>query len=171
MRKEVILSVIIGLLLGLVITFTVYKAKNMPEEISQAPEIEKPTVIPEAALNPLNLTIHSPLDESVQTERETKINGTTLAYSFVVIFINETPIISKADESGNFSESVKLNDGANIINVYALDEDGQSSNARRTVIVEDEPFESTTVEEISSDTEESSDTADSDSSTLSSDNT
>lgn len=138
MKKEVFLAIFIGLSFGLLITYGVYQARlslNNPEpkpsleaELSPTPEGE----------NTGKLAIFSPDDESVQKDTSLSVTGSTLPNNYVVIFVNDDETITTADESGNFSVEVTLEDGSNIITAYTLDEDGNSTKEIRTVIVTDE---------------------------------
>jgi len=72
--------------------------------------------------------------------------------SFVVVFIGNEENITSSDSSGNFSIQLELKDGANVITVVVLDENGRSIKLERTVIVSDE----TLVEEATDSAENTS---------------
>ncbi len=56
----------------------------------------------------------------------------------MVIFVNNEPIITQADATGNFAKEVKLETLANIIKVHSIDEDGEHNVIERTVVVYDQ---------------------------------
>ncbi|MDQ3008107.1 MAG: hypothetical protein M3Q81_00755 [bacterium] len=135
MRKEIILAIIIGLSLGLLLTFGIYRAGSSLTRRKTTPDVAQNLVAPSptAAANPL--TIISPEDEIVQTARETTVAGATAANSYIVIFVNDEEYISSADSSGNFSVKVDLELGSNILITHALDEAGVETVEERTLIV------------------------------------
>ncbi len=138
MKKEIIIAILIGLSLGLFITYGVYQAKT---GISQKTNQDQK----ELALTPApdqqfagELVIHSPENEIVQNENTVSVSGTTLENSFVVVLVGNQENITTSDDSGNFSVEVELKTGANIITVVVLDENGRSISATRTLVVSDD---------------------------------
>lgn len=138
MKKEIVIAILIGLSLGLFITYGVYQAKT---GISRKTEQDQRNL----ALTPApdqqfsgELVLNSPEDEIIQNEATTSVSGTTLENSFVVVFVGNQETITSSDESGNFSVEVELNDGVNIITVVVIDENGRSISATRTLIVSDD---------------------------------
>lgn len=138
MKKEIVIAILIGLSLGLFITYGVYQAKT---GISTKSDQDQKTL----ALTPApdqefagELILNSPEDGLIQAEKTISVSGPTLPSSFIVVFVGNDENITNSDDSGNFSTEVKLNDGANIITVVVLDENGRSISSNRTVIVSDE---------------------------------
>lgn len=141
MKKEMIISVLVGLFFGLIIVYGVYTAQNSlsnPEEANKKLEVS-PSAEAENNTDG-NLSIHSPDDEIVVDESTTTIAGTTIANSYVVIFINDEEFITNADDSGNFSIDGELELGSNVISIHAIDEDGQEVTKERTVIYTTKPL-------------------------------
>jgi hypothetical protein len=139
MKKEVVVAVLIGLILGLIITYGYYRAQTA-STFTQTPDL---TATPEPTADTTqlgNLVLHSPQDETLTDNPDLQIAGTTDPNSFVVIFVNDDESITTADESGNFSLSAKLKQDANIISVYSIDEDGKTSSVERTVVYSDKPL-------------------------------
>lgn len=136
MKKEVLVAILVGLSMGLIITFGVYRVRN---SIAEAPatNLVETTEETQETVVPTMLALHSPEDGIVQVEKELTVTGTTTPNSFVVLFINDTDFISDADESGNFSFKAELEDGANIIRVHVLDNEGSTIVEERLVVVSD----------------------------------
>lgn len=135
MRKEILLAIVIGLFVGLILTYGIYVAQTA---LRRTPSNDTQSQTLNASPEPSaggNLTILSPIDETVQTSQKVTVAGTTIVNSFVVIFINDEEHITTADASGNFSIEADLELGSNIITVHAIDEDGQETTVERTVIV------------------------------------
>lgn len=140
MRKEILLAVLIGISLGLLITFGVYQSRQnvSDSQNNQTQDLVKSAMLDEGSENNSQLALTSPEDELLTGSRRLIVSGATGANNFVVIFVNNEETITHADESGNFSIEVELNEGANIIVVQSLDEDGQSCQVERSVVVDGE---------------------------------
>lgn len=141
MKKEVVIAILIGLSLGLFITYGIYQARTGISRRSDTDLTVSPALSDELSGE---LILNSPLDESVQNEDTVSVSGTTIPNSFVVVFVGNDETITTADDSGNFSVEVTLVDGANIITVSVVDQDGRTLSLERTVIVSDEEFEEAT---------------------------
>lgn len=136
MKKEMFIAVLIGFLLGLAITFGVYrmqvaKKKNVMVDV---PTQTAPASTPDTTSL---LVIHSPDDGSIQTENEATITGTAVSGSHVVLFVNDTDYVRTTDDAGNFSFTVKLDDGPNILTITMVDQAGTSVTKQRTIVVTD----------------------------------
>lgn len=142
MKKEIIIAILIGLALGLFITYGIYQARTGVSRKSIDTNLlpQSNTDTPFSG----ELALNSPINESVQNENTTSVSGTTLPNSFVVVFVKNTETITHSDDSGNFSVEVELEDGSNVITVFVIDEDGRSLSVERTVTVTDETFEEAT---------------------------
>ena len=134
MKKELSLAVLIGLILGLIITYGVYRARRAEQETAvQTTESIAGQVEGEPLASNQVITLSSPADESVQAFPEIKIAGTTKPNIFVIIFIDEDEFITTADNTGNFAIEGKLTAGGNVISVQTLDEEGQVNKIERVV--------------------------------------
>ena len=126
MRKEIILAIIAGSLLGLVIAFGVWRAN-----IALTPKKEENTKQEEVIINEqVDLVIASPESGVVLTSTPGKVSGITKPGNFVAILGEEDDAIVAADESGKFTGEIKLIGGLNEITVYSFDQsDGQKSES------------------------------------------
>lgn len=146
MRKEIIVAVLLGLSLGLFITYGLYRTRTN-DTTEEAQQIEETlTASPELEVLS-NLVLHSPEDESIVNESEVTVAGDTEPENFVVIFVNDVEYVTTADEAGAFSVSTELEIGSNVIQVYSLDEDGNETVAERVVIYTTQPLSSGSEEE------------------------
>lgn len=138
MKKEIFLAVLVGLCLGLIITYGVYRARKSDVDLAHqaTTAASTPTPTPEETL----LVIHSPEDEIITDQETVSVAGTTTPQAFVVIFTNGEEQIIQADDSGNFSVEAKLETGSNIITVHSLDEDGKSTQSELTLIYTTQPL-------------------------------
>lgn len=135
MTKEMVLAIVIGLTVGLLLTYGFYRARVMvsgPATTSTTQTTNTPLPSPSAVGT---LVLISPEDEVVLTEKTLTIAGTTLANAQVVIFVNNEESLTTADSSGNFSTERQLVSGSNVITVHSIDENGNATTVERTVIV------------------------------------
>ena len=134
MRKELLIAVILGLSLGLVITYGFYRARQAlvtPDYNAIVLEESSPT--PEASILG-TLSILSPPDELVTTDETIQVTGATLADTYVAIYVNDQHYLTTADATGNFSQPVSLQNGSNVIAIHALDESGATTVMERVII-------------------------------------
>lgn len=135
MKKEMFIAILIGLTLGLIITYGVYRMRlaflrgSDNVTVSQAPD-------PTPSTDATTLTIFSPEDGTIQTQKELTVSGTTVPDSYVILFVNNEDYISTADSTGNFSFNVILGDGGNILKIHTVDSNGTTTTVQRTVIVQ-----------------------------------
>ncbi len=145
MKKEMLVAVIIGFLLGLVITYGIYRIRIVGKHPKQVPIT---TTAPSATPSPEDslLTIHNPEDGLVQKEKSLTVTGRTIPDSYVVLFLNDAELIRQSDADGNFSFDTTHVDGSNLLVLQVLDNDGKIIRKERTVIVtslyEEPPSES-----------------------------
>ncbi len=137
MRKEVLLAILIGVSLGLLITFAVYQSRR---SVSDAQKDQVQDVIKnkntDEQENNGQLSITSPENNLIVDSQRLIVSGNTQANNFVVIIVNDQEIITNADESGNFSKEIHLDQGANVLLIYSVNQDGLSAQVTRTVIVD-----------------------------------
>jgi hypothetical protein len=134
MKKEVLIAVLIGLSLGLIITYGVYRFRSALDN-KPVTNLETTTILTAIDSVPTVLALHSPEHGTVQSSSTLTIAGTTIPNTFVVIFINDRDIVSTSDGSGNFSTKAELDEGSNIIRVHVLEENGESVVEERIVVV------------------------------------
>jgi hypothetical protein len=133
MKKEIIIAILLGLSLGLFITYGLYRSRNASDS-NQSNNIENNLAASPGLETLSTLVLHSPEDESIVAEPDITIAGDTEPSNFVVILVNENETITTADDSGAFSISAKLEAGSNVIVVYSIDEDGKTTIEERVVV-------------------------------------
>lgn len=136
MKKEVLIAIFVGLSMGLIITFGVYRVRNSITQ-KPTPDFIEDAQNDQAVATPTVLALHSPEDGTIQTEKELTVTGTTIANSYIVVFVNDEDYISTSDESGNFTIKVELEDNENIIRVHVIDEGNSAIIEERLVVVTD----------------------------------
>lgn len=140
MKKELFVAIILGLSMGLIITYGIYRAQQVDTRQQAATlEIGSQEIADISDVQNV-LTIDSPKDESVVDQQNISVAGQTLPGAFVVIYINEEPIITTADSTGSFSVTAGLATGANLISVHSVDEGGNEVVAEVVVSYTTEPI-------------------------------
>ena len=138
MRKEVILAVIIGIILGGVILYGINLANQ-----SVSPKGDTETQInnqdsdktnPGTSKNSESISIVYPQNNAVITETSLTLKGSTKPNAHVAIITENDDIITLADANGSFSSPITLIGGENLITVTAVDSTQATSSASITVI-------------------------------------
>ena len=125
MQKEVISAILVGFIIGLLITFGIWKANQAitsTASISPQPSLtENPT--PE--LSKTKLDISSPVNDFLSKEDKVSVKGTYLPNAEMVIISEKDQKTVKSDEEGNFEIEVSLILGENQIQVYGFTKEGE----------------------------------------------
>ena len=136
MRKEVILAIVGGVVLGLLVIGGLWWTNKATTEenlnITPTPVLEQPPTLTSAPS--LSLEIISPEDESIIEEEKITLEGKTAPESVVVVIYPEGENIVEADEEGNFETEITLVGGANEIKVTAYDEEGNQAEKNLTLV-------------------------------------
>ncbi|PIS14992.1 hypothetical protein COT63_02355 [Candidatus Shapirobacteria bacterium CG09_land_8_20_14_0_10_38_17] len=136
MRREVAIAIVLGFVLGLLITggiwWTTKSSKidtaNQSSEVSSAPS---PT---EFLLKEIPLKISEPEDESIVDTASVKLKGETLPQAVIVLIYPEGESIVEADDKGNFESTIILRGGANEVKVTVYDEEGNNKEEIITLV-------------------------------------
>lgn len=136
MRKEVILAVIIGILLGGVILYGINLANDSSRLNQSGNDSENNTqVTPSTTKKPDNqVSIIFPQDHAVITDAQLTLKGSTKANSNIAIVTESDDILTMSDNNGNFSSIINLISGENLITVTAVDEKLATSSSAIYVI-------------------------------------
>lgn len=133
MKKEVIIAIIIGVAIGLVVTYGIHTAKsalNHPLENPQpSPSSANPSV---QETNEHQLQLGSPQDYAIVPDDKLNVSGTTTPHSLIAIIGSADQNTALADAQGNFVASLSLQPGANLITVVSY---AQSGNEAKTELI------------------------------------
>lgn len=135
MRKEIVFAIIIGLALGLLITFGIYianralKKKSQPETITTTPTPSPTVLAPE-----ISLEISEPDDDRLFSKADITVSGKTNKEAVVTILTEDDEYFTQADEDGLFSTKISLIKGANSLKVVATDLLGNQDEKELTVV-------------------------------------
>ena len=132
MRKEIILAIVLGVILGVVIVFGI----NLANQSANNTDLPNQTTSPTTQLTPTptpTLQITSPLNNSVSFEETITLTGKTMQNAWVALIWEDDETIIKSDETGIFEQEINLVGGENIIKVTASD--GLSYQEETEIIV------------------------------------
>jgi len=134
MKKEILIAIIIGFVLGLVITFGIWTAnKSLKEGATTQPKevTENETNIipvPTQTEEKLPLTIISPENNALVNQEKLEIVGKTSPKAVVAVVYEEGEKIIEADEGGDFKQEITLVGGGNEITISAFDNEGNEAS-------------------------------------------
>lgn len=141
MRKEVIIAITFGLIVGLIITIGMYRARTALEVVptEDTPAITQEDASPLPSSKPqtqTGLILREPAEDALSTTQNTLVSGTTFANRAIVILLNEKEVVAMSDEQGNFSIPVSLGLGANLVKVRVLNPQANPIEVTRTIVYE-----------------------------------
>lgn len=136
MRKEVILAVIIGVLLGGIILYGINLANssskiNLDDQDPNKNTQETPSTV---KTSENQISIIFPQGNSVVTDSQLTLKGSAKPNSSVAIITESDDIITTSDSTGNFSSLINLISGENLITITAVDENQATTSASIYVI-------------------------------------
>jgi hypothetical protein len=145
-RKEALIAVFIGCLLGLIITFGIRRANSAlnqagqsdlqtADENTSSSDSDTPTSVPSPNQEVKSiLTISSPDNNSLTDQNKVTITGTTTPSATVVISDSEADQITTSDAKGNFSQDITLSGGPNQISIYSFDAQGNQTTKTLNIV-------------------------------------
>lgn len=125
-KKEATVAVVIGLLLALVVTGGVLRARTALQSVKLAGKetvTKKSSPNPEVAKDALFLDFTTP-DNSVSSTPKLTLTGKTLPGTYIAILGELGEYLIVPNELGNFSQDITLVKGANTIKVSVYQNDG-----------------------------------------------
>jgi len=147
MRKEIILAIILGIILGGVIIFGINLANRRPAaDLAPALSMQSPT--PPSPSPTLQIT--SPLNNSVSFQDSLTLTGKTLADAWIALIWEDSQTIIQADETGNWEQEINLVGGENIINITTSNGQDYQESTEITVIYTTAQLPTPTTQETAS---------------------
>jgi len=126
-KKEATIAVIIGLVIALVVTGGILRARTALQNIT-LPTRESldntTTQTPETTTDELFLDLTTP-DNSVSTKAKFTLSGKTLPNTYIAILGEKGEYLIVPNDLGVFSQEITLTKGANIIKINIYQNDGQ----------------------------------------------
>jgi len=131
----------IATLIGLLaagIAFYLYESSNkVAPSATKTVSVSSPSPSPKPTIF---LTLDLPKDEDVVSKKVVTISGTTTPDAIVVIISKDFQDIITPSQNGDFSTTININDGQNIIEITAIGPNGESVITTKTVTFSTEEF-------------------------------
>ena len=141
MKKEQFILYLVATLFGLLVAGIAFyffqTAKTTSNNATTTVSIASPTptVIPL-----ISLTVDQPVDEEVVDNKVLTVSGKTQSNAVVTVITDSSNDVITPDASGNFSTTVNLDDGQNILEVISIAPNGESMTIKKTVTYSQEDF-------------------------------
>jgi len=135
MRREVLVAIILGIGLGALVAFGLWRAN-----LSFAPSKSQPAPITENSsgqtpeIETGNLIVTQPEDNLVISQERINVQGSTTPKSTVVILTPADEVIIESQQDGSFEAEVLLEGGPNELVVKSYDEQGNESQQKLNVV-------------------------------------
>jgi len=124
MRKEVVIAIILGLVLGSILVYGIYTANKAAKDVIQPTQQTQEQPENEQKQNSI-LTVNSPEDGDILDTPTATISGQTSLDNALVIITETDQFTPNTDENGFFYLEVELIKGGNLIQVTAITPSGQ----------------------------------------------
>lgn len=138
-KEKVILSFVVattGLIAAGIVFYFYQSAKVIPIE-KQTVSLLNPSPTPKPSVL---LSVDEPTDEAVYQTRVIKISGKTDPNAMIVILTDTDEDVVNPTSSGDFSTTVTINTGENVIQISAIGKNGDINTINRTVTYSTESF-------------------------------
>ncbi len=145
MKKEIFITIGLGILTALGIIFFVYQSNKNRQPTTPPLSINSPEIVtlPEKPKPMVSFTF--PENESVFENKAITVQGEASPHTPVIVFVNRQDFFTQSDESGNWSLDLNLESGSNLLVATVLDEKGQSFSDKRLVVYSNKSLEETLV--------------------------
>lgn len=141
MRKEVIVAIILGFIVGITIAFGVYNANQSLKKAKIAPSPSTSDEVISSSKPKTTLVISEPEDNIVLKNNEATISGQTAPQAVVAIMTEEDNELVIADNEGVFTSNINLISGANEIKVISIDSSGNKEEKSINVVYSTQKIE------------------------------
>lgn len=141
-KEKVIFSLLaagVGLIVASLAFYFYQGTKSIPTSKSKSDTVNitlsSPTPKPS-----IYLLIDEPKDEGVFDKKIITVSGKTTADAIIVILTKNDEQVLEPSILGNFSTTVTLDNGENLIGITAIGKNGESTTVNRTVTFSTESF-------------------------------
>jgi hypothetical protein len=136
MRKEVIIAILLGFVVGLFIAYGIYTANKAVKDtkITQPISTNNESLPSPTPGLSFSLTLNEPEDNIVLNSDTATVSGQTEPKTVVAVMGEEGEELILSDEQGLFSTSLELIGGLNQIKVVAVDTNGNKQEKEINVI-------------------------------------
>lgn len=138
MRKEIFIAIIVGIIVGLGITFGLYTVRQKLFSNRTAQEIEssrqQDAQNGDTSNSNLNLIVQQPEQDLFTQDESVQIVGKALPESYIVILVGPREYITTADIDGDFAQTIEVDAGGNRVTIVATTQDGAQESVIRNIV-------------------------------------
>lgn len=134
MRKEVLVAILIGVILGALVAFGIWRANLALLPKKEAVKTEQQPQPSPAEVPASTLILTQPEDNAILSQDKAMIKGATIPGATVLILTNLDELVTQADKNGAFEQEVQLEGGPNEITVISYDEAGNETAQTLTLV-------------------------------------
>ena len=129
-------AIVVGLLVALSAFYLYQRTKQIDtQKIKPISIVSTPTPKPSVFLK-----IDTPGDEKVFDKKIISVSGKTVSGAIIVILSENSEEVLNPTANGDFTTTITLENGENLIQITAIGPDGQDSTVERTVTYSTESF-------------------------------
>lgn len=138
MRKEVIVAIVLGSLIGIAVAFGVWRAnvalQQQREQETVVSGIEQALGSPTEDQEADGLIVIEPEDGSVVNKATITVSGKTDPEAVITLLYNEAETILTSEKDGSFQTEIELTGGPNEIKVISFNAQGDRREKILTVV-------------------------------------
>lgn len=129
-------AIVVGLLVALTAFYLYQRTKQIDtQKIKPISIVSTPTPKPSVFLK-----IDEPNDEKVFDKKIISVSGKTVSGAIIVILLENSEEVLNPTGNGDFTTTITLENGENLIQITAIGPDGQDSTVERTITYSTESF-------------------------------
>lgn len=134
MRKEVLVAILIGIILGSAVAFGIWRANLalLPKKEAVQTEQQPGPSLDEQKTSSLIIT--QPENNTIVSQDKVTIKGAASPNSTVIILTNLKDYVAETDKDGAFEQEVELEGGPNEILVTSYDEASNETSQTLTLV-------------------------------------
>jgi hypothetical protein len=141
MKQERVILSFVAVLIGLLaagLAFYFYQSTKTVSSSNQVTvNVPTPTPTPKPAVY---ISLSNPNDESVVTSKTLTVSGKTNPNATIIIYTTDGQQVIQPSSQGDFSTTLTLNDGENLLKLMAVLPGGETTTLQRTVTYSTEDF-------------------------------
>lgn len=134
MRKEVLVAILIGVILGALVAFGIWRANLALLPKKEAVQTEQQPLATQEEQKTSSLIITQPENNTIVSQDKVTIKGAASPNSTVVILTNLKDYVAETDKDGSFEQEIELEGGPNEILVTSYDEAGNETSQTLTLV-------------------------------------
>jgi len=141
MKQERVILSFVAVLIGLLaagLAFYFYQSTKTVSSSNQV-TVNAPTPTP-TPMPTVYISLSSPNDESVVTSKTLTVSGKTNPNATIIIYTDNGQQVVQPSSQGDFSTTLTLDDGENLLKLMSVLPGGETTTLQRTVTYSTEDF-------------------------------